>query len=384
MDNLTHSLVGLAAAKAGLERQSPYAAFVCVVAANQPDVDIVALARGPAFYLQHHRGITHSIVGVLALAVALPLLFYAAERLWARARGRDSRARLKGLLVCSLLLSASHPLLDWTNSYGVRPLLPWDGRWIYGDLLFVIDPWVWLVLGGACFLLAESRRRAAGWVLLALAATLLFSLVVWQSNAGPLGGRGVPPGALVLWCAGMAAFAVLRWKGAGARPGWNVAASALLFFVFYCSFLSIMQLNARTEAQLAASGLAHQTGERVLRVAAMPVLADPFTWRCLAENERSTSRFDIGLFRTRPEEVRFFTRYERPAGEDEELVRRASEGEDARVLLDFARFPVARVRRAGAAGWVVQFADLRFTEPGARARPGGFALDVPTVSPAGR
>jgi hypothetical protein len=82
--------------------------------------------------------------------------------------------------------------------------------------------------------------------------------------------------------------------------------------------------------------------------------------------------------------VRFFTRYERPAGEDEELVRRASEGGDARVLLDFARFPVARVRRTGEAGWVVQFADLRFTEPGARARPGGFALDVPVGPPAGR
>ncbi len=56
---------------------------------------------------------------------------------------------------------------------------------------------------------------------------------------------------------------------------------------------------------------------------------------------------------------------------------RASEGYAARVLLDFARFPVARVRRADSGGWVVQFADLRFTEPGSRARPGGFALNVP-------
>ncbi len=70
MDNLTHSLVGLAAAKAGLERRSPYATFVCVAAANLPDIDIVALAGGLAFYFKHHRGITHSIVGTLALAVA--------------------------------------------------------------------------------------------------------------------------------------------------------------------------------------------------------------------------------------------------------------------------------------------------------------------------
>jgi inner membrane protein len=384
VDNLTHSLVGLAAAKAGLERQSPYAAFVCVAAANLPDVDIVALAGGPAFYLKHHRGITHSIVGTLALAVALALLFCAAERAWARARGREPRARLKGLLVCSLLLAASHPLLDWTNSYGVRPLLPWDGRWIYGDLLFVIDPWVWLVLGGACFLLAESRARAAGWCLLALVATLLFFRVVLQSNAGFPNGPGVPPVALVLWCAGLAASALLRWKGVGARPGRVVAGSALLFCVFYCFVLALMHTYARTEAQLAASSLAYRTNERVLRVAATPVLADPFTWRCLSENERSTSRFDMGLFHSRPEELRSVARYERPAGEDEGLVRRASEGEAARVLLDFARFPVASVRRSERAGWVVQFADLRFTEPGAGARAGGFALDVPVGTPAGR
>jgi hypothetical protein len=39
----------------------------------------------------------------------------------------------------------------------------------------------------------------------------------------------------------------------------------------------------------------------------------------------------------------------------------------ARVLLDFARFPAARVLRDDAGKWVVQFSDLRFVEPGARA-----------------
>jgi inner membrane protein len=269
-----------AAAKAGLGRLSPYSTFVCVAAANLPDIDIVALARGPAFYLQHHRGITHSIVGTLALAVAFPLLFYAAERGRARLRGREPRARLKGLLVCSLLLSASHPLLDWTNSYGVRPWLPWDGSWIYGDLLFVIDPWVWLVLIGACFLLAGSRWRAAGWGLLALAITALFFRVASRPDAD------VPLGALVNWCVGLAVLAVLRWKGLGRRFEWKVAAAALVLVVLYCCILSVVQIRARAEAEELARGLAEQTDERVLRVAATPVLADPLTWRCLADNER--------------------------------------------------------------------------------------------------
>jgi inner membrane protein len=293
---------------------------------------------------------------------------------WAHVRGREPRARLKGLLVCSLLLVASHPLLDWTNSYGVRPFLPWDGRWIYGDLLFVIDPWVWLVLGGACFLLAGSRRRAAGWGLLALVISLLFFRVASRPDAG------VPVGALALWCAGLAAFALLRWRGAGERFGRRVAVAALAFVVLYCGLLTFVQARARREALAFAGGLSSLEGGRVLRVAATPVLADPLTWRCLSETDRSTMRFDMRFGAVLLTELRNVVSVPRPAGEDAEVVRRASEDYPARVLLDFARFPVARVRRADSDGWVVQFADLRFTEPGARSGVGGFALDVPVSS----
>jgi len=380
VDNLTHSLVGLAAARAGLERRSPYATFVCVAAANLPDIDILALAGGPAFYLKHHRGITHSIVGTLALAVAFPLLFCAAERAWARARGRDARARLKGLLVCSLLLSASHPLLDWTNSYGVRPFLPWDGRWIYGDVLFVIDPWVWLVLGGACFLLAKGRWSVAGWAALAFIITFVFFRVAWQSYSASFTGPGVSFWAPNLWCAGLVVFLVMRWKGFGASYGRGVAACALALVVLYCSAMKVVQARAHAEAEVGARELASYVNDRVLRVAATPVLADPLTWRCIAENERSFMRFDLKLGRPLKEMLLGIPSFPKPTGEDALLVERAARDADARVLLDFARFPVARVRRTDSGGWVVQFADLRFTEPGAPARPGGFALDVPVDS----
>ncbi|MBV9209844.1 MAG: metal-dependent hydrolase, partial [Acidobacteria bacterium] len=90
MDNLTHSLVGLVAAKAGLERVSPAATTLCVLAANAPDSDILATFGGRWFYLHNHRGITHSIVGTLALAVLLPALFWLVEKLIAYLRGRTA------------------------------------------------------------------------------------------------------------------------------------------------------------------------------------------------------------------------------------------------------------------------------------------------------
>src|SRR5947208_3265568 len=88
MDNLAHSLVGLTSAKAGLERLSPYATTICVISANAADADFVSLLFGDRWtLLQHHRGITHSVVVRIALVVwiigllsVIGLRFFGAQR----------------------------------------------------------------------------------------------------------------------------------------------------------------------------------------------------------------------------------------------------------------------------------------------------------------
>src|SRR5919112_5250167 len=98
MDNLTHSLVGLTAAKAGLEKLSPGATVLCLLAANSPDSDIIVLAFGDRWtFLQHHRGITHAIVGVIALAILVPLIVHFVDRLWSRLRNQPPGTKLKNL-----------------------------------------------------------------------------------------------------------------------------------------------------------------------------------------------------------------------------------------------------------------------------------------------
>src|SRR5215213_1365341 len=183
MDNLTHSLVGLTAAKAGLEKLSPGATALCVVAANAPDADIVVLAFGDRWtFLHHHRGITHAIVGVVCLAVIGPLIFYGVDRIWSRYKEQPPKTKLKGLMVASFIASATHPLLDWTNNYGIRFFLPWSQKWSYGDLVFIVDPYIWLILGGAAFLLtARSRFLKVVW---AVVAAVLTFLVVASPRSG--------------------------------------------------------------------------------------------------------------------------------------------------------------------------------------------------------
>src|SRR3954447_23920203 len=190
MDNLTHSLVGLTSAKAGLERLSPHATIVCVVSANIADADFFSLFFGDRWtLLQHHRGITHSIAGTIAIGFLIPIFALAIERVTCAFSQRQTRIQFGGLLLASLIAAATHPLLDWTNNYGVRPWLPWNGSWFYGYLVYIADPYIWLLLGGTAFLLtSQTRWKIGGWCLLAAVAALIMAVASRPGipESGPL------------------------------------------------------------------------------------------------------------------------------------------------------------------------------------------------------
>ena len=374
MDNLTHSLVGLAAAKAGLERLSPGATAVCVLAANAPDLDILATLGGKWFYLHHHRGITHSFVGTFALALLIPCLFYAVDLLVARIRKRPTRVRFSGLALASLIASASHPLMDWTNNYGVRPFLPWSGDWYYGDLVFIIDPWLWLTVGGAAFLLTSKRLwQNIFWAILALVLTGLV-LFARLENYGLLH----PNLIRVIWIAGIIGLVLIRLTRFLQPCGSRVALIALALVVVYWGGLAVAHRSALSQARAIAQKLAAQRGETPGRLAAMPTLADPFRWLCVLDTDRATYRFFLSLTESNDEFTGEVARFEKPQGRDAEAFERASMDERAAIFLDFARFPASRVEGDCLSGLLVQFADIRYTEPGP-SRRGTFSLEVPVA-----
>lgn len=372
MDNLTHSLVGLVIAKAGLERASPAATTVCIIAANAPDADILTAFRGSWTYLHNHRGLTHSIVGTLLLALLIPLAFWAGDRLLASIQHKPPRVVFRGVLLASLVASATHPLLDWTNNYGVRPLMPWSNEWFYGDLVFIVDPWLWLSLGGAAFLLAANTKwRVAAWAALAVIITAaMYALPARSETAYPFVSR-------VLWLAGIAGLMFAHRTHLARRYGAGIAAVALALIVVYWGALSVLQQRALSQTGIVAARIAEHNNETILRLAAMPTLANPLHWRCVVETNRATFRFELTLGERDVNDVaREVVRYEKPLGNEAALVRRAEEDKRAAILLDFARFPVARVEGDCRSGAFVQFADLRYTEPGSSGR-GNFSLQVP-------
>ncbi|HBB86037.1 MAG TPA: hypothetical protein DC047_00305 [Blastocatellia bacterium] len=370
MDNLTHSLVGLAAAKAGLEKLSPGATGLCVLAANSPDADIVTLVGGRWTYLQNHRGITHSILGTIVLAVALPLFFHGCAWLIARLRKRKPATRLRGLMIASILVTATHPLLDWTNNYGVRFLLPWNSRWFYGDLVFIMDPVFWLVLGGAVFLVAR-RTRLQTFIWLVMAAIPTFLVFFGPASRGGLA-NALP--LRIIWITALVGLVVLYTREMGLRWGAKIPRVALMIMVLYVAGLFAVHALALRRLSAVATELAKTANEHPVAMAAMPTLANPLRWICIVETETSAYRFDLALSdgESKPAHL---VRYQKPTAFSSPVVTRAEADYRAQVFLGFARFPVLQIADPNCTTQtLVQFADLRYTEPGST---GTFTLEVP-------
>jgi inner membrane protein len=379
MDNLTHSLVGLTAAKAGLERMSPWATTVCVISANAADVDLVTLFFGDRWtLLQHHRGITHSILGTIAVGLFIPLLAYLLELALTSIRKRPRRIRFRALLLVSLIASATHPLLDWTNNYGVRPFLPWNDRWFYGDLVYIVDPYIWLLLGVIAFLLtSNSRLKILGWALLASAATIVIAIA-----GRPQNGEGLPVRiALTIWIVGLYMAASLRAYGAHKRFGSKTALVGLVALTAYVGMLGLAHWAALGHTKTNAANIAMARGERLLRFAAMPTAASFFRWQAVAETDQAMYRFPVRLGDLDPPSDEHLARYPKPNGVSAALVWQSEQDRKAQILLGFARFPSARVDTDNCVGQtLVQWADLRYTEPG-RGR-GNFSVNIPVDCPA--
>ena len=152
MDNICHTLVGAALAETGLRRRTRFATAALILGANLPDIDIPAAFT--AYGLGFRRGITH---GLPALIV-LPFVLTGVLLLWARLRGAERDVVPRQLLLLSAIALLTHPVLDWMNVYGMRWLMPLDGTWSYGDSLFIIDPWLLLLLGSAWIAGRRARR----------------------------------------------------------------------------------------------------------------------------------------------------------------------------------------------------------------------------------
>ncbi|HLK70125.1 MAG TPA: metal-dependent hydrolase [Bryobacteraceae bacterium] len=302
MDPLTHTLTGLFLSRTGLNRWTPLAAPILILAANAPDIDIVTLAGGSLNYLHYHRHLTHSILAMPAMALLPVVLVRAAAR---------KPVQWIGAFGIAMIGVASHLLLDLTNMYGIRLLTPFSGRWFRLDLTNLFDLWIWIVL------------------LLGVVGPLIGRLVGSEITSGtmrnPHHGRG---------------FAVF----------------CLMFLLLYNCGRYV--LHSRAVASL-ESRIYQEASP--LRVAALPDAANPLKWKGLVETNEFYAVANLNLA-TEFDPTRA-TIFRKPDADPAiEAARRTTTFEQ---FLQFSEFPLWRVSPVTEPenGKLVQVYDMRFGTP---------------------
>ncbi|MFW5924827.1 MAG: metal-dependent hydrolase [Myxococcota bacterium] len=344
MDPIAHTLVGGTLAESGLRRVTPLATATLLIGANAPDIDIVSAVGGTDASLYWRRGVTHGVVAW----VVLPLVLTGLMLLWDRAVRRRRRpdaepARAGPLLGLAFLSVLTHPALDWLNTYGVRVLSPFDGQWFYGDAIFIVDPWLWLLMAAALVLARSTGRlSAAAWIVLGCAATALVFL------AGM-----VPVGAKAGWGIGVATIVGLRLWGRDEGLARRVARTCTVLAVLYIGVMIGASQTARADAR----AWLEQRGLVVDEIAAGPVPSDPFTWDVIArvgDRYHFLERSWIGrpALRTGHPPI--------PVGPRNEVVRAALRAPSVRGMREWMRFPSFEVQPEDD-GYTVTIRDVRYS-----------------------
>lgn len=176
MDNIAHSLVGAALGRAIGDSRVPAPALLGALAANAPDFTEYLPGMPPRSNF-NHRGITHSLVGagiqaaVFVLVTGLIMLPF-----WRR---ENRPVPWKTIIALYAAALASHLLMDWLGSYGLRPFLPWSNQRYYGDWVAIVDPFFWLV--PAVFLAWGHERRWTGALAWGILTVALVAIVLFAS-----------------------------------------------------------------------------------------------------------------------------------------------------------------------------------------------------------
>jgi len=309
---MTHFLTGACLARAGLNRKTALATATLTLAAEAPDIDVLGNLKGRVFGFAHHRGFTHSFLGLLFVSAMIVGVVY----LWWRLRGRKIKdpnrpPRWGLLLVFAYLAGLTHILLDFTNHYGVRPFWPFLEKWYSWVAVFIVEPTILILL------------------VTGLLLPVLFSLINDEIGVRRKGPQGRLAATLAL---------------AGVVAVWGVRD--------YEHRRAVNALEARV-----------YEGAAPLRASAYPSWINPFRWYGVVETRNffATMLVDSSVPDVDPEgQMRI--RYK---PEETPVTLAAKKSYLGRVYLDWAKYPITETEEIESPpGYIVRFTDLRFDYPG--------------------
>ena len=307
MEPVTHFLTGACLGRAGLNRKTALATLTLTLAAEAPDLDILARIKGSAFSFAHHRGFTHSFLGVPLVAGLVVSFVYLIWRLRGRKTNDPHLAPRWGLLFAyACVAGLSHILLDFTNNYGVRPFWPFHEKWYSWDIVFIVEP---VMLAFLC---------------LGLMVPPLFALIDKEIGARHRGPRGRIAATLAL------AGVVCMW---GVRD--------------YEHRRAVNALQSRT-----------YNGADPLRVSAYPHWVNPFQWDGVVETRAFFALASVDSIGPEVDPRGDLEIHYKP--EETPITLAAKKSYLGRVYLDWAQYPVTETQALPEGGYIVSFQDLRY------------------------
>jgi len=330
LDPVTHFLTGACLGRSGFNRKTALATVTMTLAAEAADIDVVWALKGSIAGLQHHRGITHSFVGVPFIAAAVVALVYLLHRYRSRKRPAPPSGpplRWGWLYFCALLAALSHLLLDYTTAYGIRLFEPFNYRWYSWDIVSIVEPLMLLAL------------------VIGLAVPALLGLVSSEIGVRSKGPRGRGGAIFALLCL------VIIW---GVRD--------------YQHRRALTTMNSFT-----------YHGAEPQRLAAYPYMIDPFRWHGVVETRDFFETVPVSSLVPDVASDDGILYYKPPVTDPLEAAKASYFG---RVYLDWAVFPYVREVGLGGqtANHLVKFQDLRYTYPSSRGAPlGGYVFLSPDL-----
>jgi inner membrane protein len=307
--------------RAGLNRKTALATATLTLAAEAADLDVVSRIGGSAFALNHHRGFTHSFLGVPIVAAAVVAFVYGIWRLRGRKTRNPNLSPRWGLLYAyACLAGLSHILLDYTNSYGLRPFWPFSERWYSWDIVFIYEPVILVAL------------------ILGLILPSLFSLINQEVSSRRNRREEAMAGRLAAWLALIAVFAC--W---GLRD--------------YEHRRAIAALQART-----------YQGADATRVSAYSYPLNPFRWYGIAETPNFFASMNIDA--VGPEVDPEGSMQIRYKPEETAVTLAAKQSYLGQVYLSWAQYPITETEAfpgeigSDRAAYLVRLRDLRYVYPG--------------------
>lgn len=349
MDPLAHTLAGAALAQTRLGHATALASPALILGANACDIDAITMFMSRDLSLGFRRGWTHGVLALVVLPVLLTLLLMLFDRLRGAWRGRGSHARPLPLFGLTAVAVASHSALDWLNTYGIRFLMPFDGTWYYGDALFIIDPYLWLLLGAPVVVACSASRAAAfAWIVLGCATTLLVT-----------GFEQAPTATRVLWCGGVTAIVWLRLKGRRwSQSGFRLATICLAMSAVYI----VGTVATSRIAERSVGAWLTEQGKAPVSILASPVAGNPLRRDIVAADAEHFHFLQVDWLADEP------IRTVSPSiarGAEGPAVRAALSAPHVRGLANWLRYPAYRVEETPN-GFRVSITDLRYAR-----RPGG-------------